>query len=106
MPFAGVRDKKEKIMSKGLRLRLVAVVLAVGLLELPHTVMAIAASSMTCRGTDKTKWSVPAGCTSATVKITGDKAVVDAAPPANPAFGALMGRTGWRVARGFLWDGG
>ena len=100
MPFAGVRDKKEKIMSKGLRLRLVAAVLAVGLLELPHTVMAVAASSMTCRGTDKTKWSVPVGCTSATVKITGDKAVVDAAPPANAAIGALMALTVMQDARG------
>src|SRR6266436_5558438 len=87
-------------MSKGLRLRLVALALAVGLLDLPPTVMAIAASSKTCKGADNTKWSVPVGCTSATVRITGDKAVIDAVPPANAAGGALMALTVIQDARG------
>jgi hypothetical protein len=84
-------------MSRTMRLGVVAVSLVLGLLDLPHTVEA---ASTTCRGTDKTKWSVPAGCTSATVKITGDKAVVDAAPPAKTSAGGLMALTIMQDARG------
>ena len=58
-------------MFNTVRLRMVTVALALGLIDALHMVPPVAAMGTTCRGTDKTKWSVPAGCTSATVKIIG-----------------------------------
>ncbi len=75
------------------RLGMVIAALALGLIDASHMVQPAAAMNTTCRGTDKTKWSVPVGCTSATVKITGDKAVVDVTPPANRTAGAFMALT-------------
>ncbi len=82
------------------KLRMVTVALALGLIDVPYMVLPVAAMGTTCRGSDRTKWSVPAGCTSATVKIIADKAVVDASPPLNPAAGAFMALTVMQDAMG------
>jgi hypothetical protein len=70
------------------RLRLVTMALAFGLFA-----NSVSASSTMCSGVDQTTWSVPAGCVSAIVPITGNKAIVDAVPPANAAAGTFMALT-------------